>query len=121
MMLQGRDSLTNRPWRISPNTSLGMWSVGLIVAVPMLFVLGSSFTDSLYRSVPSGETILADTVARPALALTMLAGMAAGVSAFVLGLLAIVRQRERALLVYLSTALGGLLLLFLAGEIAFPH
>ena len=113
--------MTDQPWRISPSTSSGMWSVGLIVATPMLLAIGSSFTDSLYRSVPSGETILADVVARPALALTMLAGMVAGVSAFVLGLLGIVRQRERALLVYLSTALGGLLLLFLAGEIAFPH
>ena len=113
--------MTDQPWRISPSTSSGMWSVGLIVAMPVLFAIGSSFTDSLYRSVPSGETILADIVARPALALTMLAGMAAGVSAFVLGLLGIVRQRERALLVYLSTALGGLVVLFLVGEMAFPH
>lgn len=104
-----------------PGTPLGKWSVGLIIAMPLLFAIGSSFTNSLYQSVPAGETILADIAARPALALTMLAGMAAGIAALVTGLLAIIRQRERALLVYLSTLLGALFALYLAGELAFPH
>jgi hypothetical protein len=89
--------------------------------MPILFVIGSSFTDSLYKSVPAGETILADIVARPALALTMLAGMVAGVSAFIVGLLVIVRQKENALLVHVSTVIGALLVLFLIGEIVYPH
>jgi hypothetical protein len=55
------------------------------------------------------------------LALTMLAGMVAGISAFITGLLAIIRQKETALLVYVSTVIGALLTLFLAGEIVFPH
>ena len=108
-------------WRITPRTTLGKWSVGLIIAMPILFFIGSSFTDSLYESVPAGGTILADIAERPALALTMLAGMAAGISAFIVGLLAIVRKKERALLVYVSTLIGALLTLFLAGEIIFPH
>ena len=58
---------------------------------------------------------------RPLLALTMLAGMAAGISGFITGLLAIVKQKENALLVYVSTVIGGLLTLFLVGELAFPH
>jgi hypothetical protein len=108
-------------WGIMPRTALGKWSVGLILAMPVLFVIGKLFMSSLYESVPSGETIPADIVARPALALSMLAGMAAGVSAFVAGLLAIVRRKENALLVYVSTVIGALVLLFLAGEIASPH
>jgi hypothetical protein len=64
---------------------------------------------------------LADIAARPALALTMLAGMAAGISAFITGLLAILRRRERAGLVYLSGAIGALLIFFLAAELLFPH
>jgi hypothetical protein len=64
---------------------------------------------------------LADIAARPALALTMLAGMVAGISAFIIGLLAIIKQKETALLVYVSTLIGALLTLFLAGEIVFPH
>lgn len=107
--------------RVTPKTILGKWSVGLIVAMPILFIIGTSFTDTLYRSVPAGRTILADIAARPALALTMLAGMAAGISAFMTGLVAIIRQKENALLVYVSTVFGALFVLYLAAEIVFPH
>jgi hypothetical protein len=113
--------MPERSWRLAPRTTLGRWAVGLIVAMPILFAIGSSFTSSRYESVPAGQTILADIAARPALALAMLAGMGAGISAFVVGLLAIVKRRENALLVYVSTVIGGLLVLFLAGEVAFPH
>ena len=113
--------MTKQPWIIVPKTTLGKWSVGLIVAMPLLFIIGTSFTNSLYKSIPAGGTILADIAARPALALTMLAGMIAGISAFITGLLAIIRQKERALLVYVASSIGALLLLFLAGEILPPH
>ena len=107
--------------RFGPKTRLGKWSVGLIVAMPILFFVGASFTNSLYESVPSGNTILEDIAKRPALALTMLTGMASGVSAFITGLIAIIKQKERALLVYMSIIVGALLLFFLIGEILFPH
>jgi hypothetical protein len=113
--------MTKQSWRILPKSALGKWSVGLIVAMPLLFFIGSSFTNSLYKAVPSGDTILADLVARPALALTMLAGMAAGISAFITGLLALIRQKDHALLVFVSSTIGGLLVVFLAGEFLFPH
>jgi hypothetical protein len=113
--------MIKQPLNIMPKTTLGKWSVGLIVAMPILFIIGASFTNSLYRSVPAGGTILADIAARPALALTMLAGMVAGILAFIAGLLAIIRQKEHALLVYASSLIGALLVLFLAGEILFPH
>ena len=113
--------MKKQPWTIIPKTTLGKWSVGLIVAMLLLFIVGMSFTNSLYRSVSAGGTILADIAARPALALTMLAGMAAGISGFITGLLAIVKQKENALLVYVSTVIGGLIMLFLVGELAFPH
>jgi hypothetical protein len=89
--------------------------------MPILFVIGSSFTRLLYESVPAGRTLLADIAARPALALAMLAGMGAGISAFIVGLLAIIRQKDNALLVYASTIIGALLILFLVGDVAFPH
>jgi hypothetical protein len=75
-----------------PGTTLGRWTVGLIAVMPILFVFGSSFSRSLYESVSAGRTILADIASRPVLALTMLAGMAAGISGFITGLLAIVKQ-----------------------------
>jgi hypothetical protein len=113
--------MTGQPFRIVPKTALGKWSLALIIAMPVLFFIGSSFTSTIYGSVPAGGSITADIAARPALALTMLAGIAAGISAFITGLLAVIRQKENALLVYLSTGIGGLLLLFLAGEFLFPH
>jgi len=104
-----------------PKTTLGRWSVGLIIATPVLFFIGQSLLNLLYESVPAGNTILEDIVGRPALALSMLAGMISGISAFITGLMAIVRQKECALLVYIATIIGGLLILFLLGEFLFPH
>jgi hypothetical protein len=113
--------MTKRFWAIIPTTPLGKWSVGLIVAMPLLFIVGTSFTNSIYKSVPAGSNILGDIAARPALVITMLAGMAAGISAFITGLLAIIKQKDNALLVYGSTIVGTLLIIFLAGEILLPH
>ena len=113
--------MTKINWRIIPTTKLGKWSVGLIVAMPLLFLISIFFKDILYPSIPAGATILADIVTRPALTLTMLAGMVAGISAFITGLLAILRQKDYTLLVYLSSILGAFLVLFLMGEILFPH
>lgn len=104
-----------------PKTKLGKWSLGLAAAMPVLFFIGMSFTTLLYESVPAGGTILKDIAVRPALALTMLAGMVSGISAFVTGLIAIIRQKERALLVYGATLIGALLIMFLLGELIFPH
>ena len=113
--------MTKQPWRVTPKTTLGKWSVVLILSMPILFIIGRSLANSLYKSTPAGDTILKDIVARPALALTMLAGMVAGISAFLTGLLAILRQKENALLVYAATVIGALFMLFLTGEVMFPH
>ena len=71
--------MTKQPWGIMPKNTLGKWSVGLIVAMPLLFIIGTSFTNSIYESVPAGGTILADIAASPALARTMLAGLTSGI------------------------------------------
>ena len=113
--------MSERAWRLMPITALGTLTVGLIVSMPILFAIGSSLSNSLYESVPAGRTILADIAARPYLALTMLGGMVTGIASFIVGLLAILKHKENALLVYLSTVIGGLLMLFLIGELAFPH
>ncbi len=104
-----------------PKTKLGKWSLGLIIAMPTLLFIGASFTNSLYKTVPAGSTILEDITRRPALALTMITGMVAGILAFIIGLIAIVKKEERAPLVYVATFIGMLLILFLIGEGLFPH
>ena len=107
-------------WRILPKTALGRWSVVLIVAMPVLFLIGTSLAGSTYASVPAGDTLFADIAARPALALAMLSGMISGIAAFITGLLAVVRQKETGLLVYASTLVGALVTLLMAGQIIFP-
>jgi len=104
-----------------PKTNLGRWSVGLILGFFVLIFVGSSLTNSLYESVPAGDTVFADIISRPALALSMLAGFGAGISAFVTGLFSIIKQKERALLVFVSTLIGAALTLYLIGEFLFPH
>jgi hypothetical protein len=103
-----------------PDTNLGRWSIGLIIAMPILFFIGTSFTNTLYASVPSGDSILQDIAARPALALTMLAGMATGILAFINGVVAIAVKKERSVFVYISMLIGMFLIIFLAGEFIFP-
>ncbi len=104
-----------------PKTNLGKWSVVLIPVMFVLFFIGSSLTDSLYESVPAGDTLFADIIGRPALALSMLVGFGAGISALVTGLISILKKKERALLVYVSTLVGAALTLFLIAEFLFPH
>jgi len=113
--------MSERSWRIIPEHSPGRWSVGLVTAAPLLFLIGFSLANTLYASVPAGRSIPADIAARPWLALSMLTGMASGTAAFITGVLAIAKQREKAFLVYASTILGGLFFLFLAAELVFPH
>ncbi len=107
--------------KIGPTTVLGKVSLGFIVLMPVLFVIGGAMTNLLYASVPAGNTILEDIAGRPALAYTMLAGMLSGISAFAIGLFAITRQKDRSPLVYVATILGAMLLVFIAGEFIFPH
>ena len=103
-----------------PRTILGRWSVGLIIAMPVFFYIGFSFV-SFYEFISAGKTIPQDIIVRPGVALPMLAGMVSGVSTFITGLVSMIRKKERALLVYAATMIGGLLTLFLLGEIFFPH
>ena len=113
--------MTKQATGIMPKTTLGKWSIWLMAAMLLMFFFGSSLSRSIYDSAPAGNTILEDFAGRPALALSMLAGMLSGVAAFITGLLAILRQKERALLVYASCALGAMLLVLLVGEILLPH
>jgi len=100
-----------------PKTALGKWSLGLIIITPILFFIGSRLVELLYEGVPAGRTIPEDVIVRPALALTMLSGMLFGSLAFFLGMIAIVKQGERALLAYTATVMGGMLILFLLAHV----
>jgi hypothetical protein len=113
--------MTKKTWSILPKTTPGKWSLGLIIAMPLLFITGSMFFNTVYQSVPSGKTLFEDIVLRPGLALSMLAAMGCGISAFITGILAIIRKKERALLVYVSCGIGALVIVVLATVMLFPE
>ncbi len=103
-----------------PKTTLGRWSVGLIVAMPIFFYIGMSFV-SFYESISSGKTIPQDIVARPGIALPMLVGFISGIAAFFPGIIGIIKKKDHSVLILLSTAIGFLVLLWCLVEILFPH
>ena len=105
---------------ILPKSYLGKWSIGLIVMVPILFFIGMSFV-SFYESVPAGKTIPHDIVARPGVALPMLAGFVSGIAAFFCGIIGITKKKDYSVLVFISTMLGFFVLLWILAEILFPH
>jgi hypothetical protein len=115
------DSLTLMKSRIIfPKSISGKYSVSLIFGVPVFFYIGMSFVD-FYVSVPAGVTISSDIIARPGIALPMLIGFIFGIAAFVLGVFSITKEKDRSILVVLSTALGLFVLLWSLSEIIFPH
>ena len=86
---------------ILPKTPLGRWSVGLVIALIVLF--------AVVPEAPGAEV----TALGRALAIGF-----AGISgaAFVTGLLGIVKRKERSVLVFLTTAIGLFLLIIAVGQ-----
>jgi len=101
-------------------TNLGKSAIILIFLMPIFFYLGSSFVN-FYKSIPAGKTIPQDIITRPGVALSMLTGFISGIAAFFTGLISIIRKKDYSLLVFLSTILGFLMLLWILAEIIFPH
>jgi len=106
--------------KIVPKGILGKWSVALIIMMPILFYIGMSFVD-FYESVPAGKTIPHDIIARPGVALPMLAGFVCGIAAFFTGIIDITKKKDYSILVFLSSAMGFLTLLWCFAEVLFPH
>ncbi len=97
-----------------PKTTSGKWSVALFIAFIVLLV---SFQFLVASGQRGGETFFSNL----ALAIPMLIAGISGVSAFVTGLIGVIRSRERSVIVYLAVAIGLLVLLWGLAEIIFPH
>jgi len=104
----------------APKSNLGKLSIILIVVVPILFYIGMSLV-SFYESVPAGKTIPQDIIARPGIALSMLAGFVSGISAFFCGIIGILKKKDYSILIFISTILGFFVLLWVFAEILFPY
>ncbi|MCJ7510668.1 MAG: hypothetical protein MUP14_07275 [Dehalococcoidia bacterium] len=97
-----------------PKTLLGKWSVGLIILFFSLFAT----LNFLAASGQEGGDTFSDNLT---LAIPALGAGAAGVLAFFTGIIGIIRSKERSVLVFVASAIGLLILLFMLGEILSPH
>ena len=100
---------------LSPKTKLGKWSVGFVIAfflllATVMFVVsvlgqegGKTFFDNLWISIP------------------MLGAGAAAIAAFIVGIIAIIKNKERSILVIIAALIGLLVSWFVVGEIVAPH
>ncbi len=94
-----------------PTTQLGKWSVGLAATFLVLFIINSAVFMQLTEA-PWQHTLL------PFYGIAMLlVGLAAGTT----GLMAVIRQRERSWLVWLTILPGLFVLFLLLGEFLVPH
>ena len=103
-----------------PKTTLGKWSVVLIIIMPVFFYIGMSFVD-FYEFVPAGKTIPHDVVVRPGVALPMLAGFVCGIAAFFVGIIGIIRKKDYSVFIFLSTAIGFLVILWCLAQFLFSY
>jgi hypothetical protein len=97
-----------------PKTQLGKWSVWLIIAFIVLFILFQILVASGQRG---GATFFSNL----ALSIPMFIAGISGISAFFTGIIGIIKNKEWSVLVFLSTIVGFLILFFVLGEFLVPH
>ncbi len=95
-----------------PSTRLGWWSVALAGTFVALFIINSAVFMRLTVEAPWRQTVL------PFYGIAMLScGLAAGI----VGLIAVIRRRERSCLVWLTILPGLMVLALVLGEFLVPH
>ena len=98
-----------------PKSSLGIYSILGIVLFVILFVLGRSIV--IVKGPFERPSFFNDPI--PA-AITIIAAMF-GVSSLFTGVIAIIKKKDRAIPVFISTLIGLFILVFWLGEILSPH
>ncbi|MEI8201323.1 MAG: hypothetical protein WCG21_14795 [Eubacteriales bacterium] len=84
---------------LAPKTSTGKWSIGLSVA--FIIMLGLKMMS--FMPIPSPVIFVMELIG------------------FVIGIVAIIKFKERSILVFLSTFVGLLVAIWTAAEIIYPH
>jgi len=97
-----------------PKTIPGKLSVALIIASFL-------FLGLLWFFVALGQRGGATFFSNPMLAIPGLLAGVCGILAFFIGIISIIKNKERSILVFLATAIGFFILGFCLGEILFPH
>jgi cytochrome bd-type quinol oxidase subunit 2 len=97
-----------------PTTDLGKWSAWLIVALAILLGVFFMLVASGQRG---GDTFFSN----PILTVPMLIAATAGIAAFIVGLISVVKRKERSVAAFLAIVVGLFVIVFVLGEVIFPH
>ena len=108
--------LKSSPFVRRPNTQLGWWVVGLAGAFVVLFIINSAVFMPLFSH--SGPYDRFSQTVLPFYGIFMLL---CGLSAGIVGLVAVLRQHERSWLVWLTILPCAFVLFLLLGELLVPH
>ena len=102
-----------------PKTRLAKWSTGFGVFFTAFMIISPILT-SLNQGQEGDETQM-NYATRPFLIVLGLLAMASGLLAFVTGIISLFKYKERTILIYITTFIGLLAVVFLFGEFLFPH
>jgi cytochrome bd-type quinol oxidase subunit 2 len=98
-----------------PHTRLGWWAVGIFILFVLLFIVNAIVFIPAARGEATARWV---QVSLPNLGIFLvLSGLAAGI----LGLIAIIKQRERSWLVWLAILPSAFILLLLLGDLLLAH
>ena len=97
-----------------PRTVSGKWSLGLLGGLIVSYLV---FLLLVATGQRGGDTFFSNV----ALAIPAILAAASGVSAFLAGTVGIIRSRERSVLAFVAVSVGILVLVFVMGELIFPH
>ncbi len=98
-----------------PGSKLGRYSIIAILVFIVLFILGRSIV--IVKGPFARPGFFNDPI--PA-AITVIAGLF-GASAFFTGLAAVIKDKERAIPVFIAAAIGLFIMVFWLGEVISPH
>jgi hypothetical protein len=99
-----------------PKTTLGKWSIGLILGVPAFFLV-TILLIALGQRSGVGDTFFSNL----ALAIPVLLVGISGIAAFFIGIIGIIKSKDRSVAVFIATIIGFFILLFVLAEVLFPH
>jgi hypothetical protein len=102
-------------FRQRPATRLGQWAAGLLILFLVLWIINSALV-MRFGQDPASEGWTSTYLPYYGIFM-LLCGLASGV----VGLIAVIRKRERSWMVLLAILPGALMVFFLLGEFLIPH
>jgi hypothetical protein len=99
---------------ILPKTAPGKWSIGCAISFIVFFALVSVLSAA---GQEAGETFFSNLL----LAIPGLIAFISGIAAFITGIISIIFLKERAILVYIATALGLFVIAFMLSDMLFTE